>query len=921
MFRAPSADPTVEAVLAGRVLAIGGLDNLSRFTPHLHPFGQTKQTTLLAHDQSSVQSQTIGSAQCVNSIGQAYACLSPSDVQKAYNMKTIPTINDSLQNVALFELDGYLMSDIAAYETKFNLPNNNTAMLQNVLIDGFNGQPTYNGGNEEVTLDIEILIGIAPYSINKLYVYEAPNSLAGWIDEWNKIANDNTSKVISCSWGIVEYAAKTMFPIETFDQQVFQKMAAQGQEVFVASGDCGAYEDCSSATLSTDEPSSQPYVTGVGISALSVNADGTYKSEAASIYSGGGISQYNIIPSYQRAMASQALSASKVSQTMRNVPDVSLTADPAISPHAFFITVSKGTSGKWVGYGGSSISAPIWAAWMAQVNQGRVHSNQAIIGFLNPSLYMIANSNKYSTDFHQITTGNNGYYLGSGYPAQPGLNLATGLGSLNAANLYSDLVGAAGVPAPPTTVTASAGNGQATISFSGASANGSAITQYTVTSSTGGKTATGTASPITVTGLTNGSAYTFTVTATNSIGTSVASAASNSVIPVGLPSPPTIVTASAGNAQATISFSGALANGSAITQYTVTSSTGGRIATGTMSPITVTGLTNGTAYTFSVKATNGVGMSVASAASNSVTPQAPVAPPAVPTILSAMPGNNQVALTWSVSATATSYNVRRTSSSGTVIISVASPSNQTNSSSISYTDTGVTNNIIYTYAVAAVNSSNLSSAYSNQWAVEPFAPAVVPTNLAAQEVLGQISLTWQGDSRMGVSGYSGWYHVLRTQAGGVMKDLGYTTTNKIIDGAVLAGVAYSYTVNTYINVYGVGNNSAYSAPLTFTPFAAPSGVTITGYSNGQVSLSWKAVVGATSYNVSRSTVNSSIGFVKIANVPSPANQNSTTIITYTNTGLNNSITYYYEVSAVNSSLGESANTSAVGIKVSSLMKK
>ncbi|HEY5601852.1 MAG TPA: fibronectin type III domain-containing protein, partial [Gammaproteobacteria bacterium] len=160
-----------------------------------------------------------------------------------------------------------------------------------------------------------------------------------------------------------------------------------------------------------------------------------------------------------------------------------------------------------------------------------------------------------------------------------------------------------------------------------------AITGYTVTSSPGGLTGTGASSPITVTGLTNGTAYTFTVTATNSAGTGSASAASNSVTPMTVPGAPTIGTATAGNTEATVTFTAPASNGgSAITGYTATSSPGGLTGTGASSPITVTGLTNGTAYTFTVTATNSAGTGSASAASNSVTPGPEIIAPADVTV-------------------------------------------------------------------------------------------------------------------------------------------------------------------------------------------------------------------------------------------------------------------------------------------------
>jgi uncharacterized protein (TIGR02145 family) len=182
------------------------------------------------------------------------------------------------------------------------------------------------------------------------------------------------------------------------------------------------------------------------------------------------------------------------------------------------------------------------------------------------------------------------------------------------------------VPDAPIIGTVTGGNAQASVAFTApASDGGSSITGYTATSSPGGFTGTGTVSPVTVTGLTNGTVYTFAVTATNANGTSPASSASISVTPSTVPGAPTIGTAIAGNTQATITFTAPASNGgSAITGYTVTSNPGGFTATGNASPITVTGLTNGTPYTFTVTATNASGIGPASSASNSVTPFVPV---------------------------------------------------------------------------------------------------------------------------------------------------------------------------------------------------------------------------------------------------------------------------------------------------------
>lgn len=182
--------------------------------------------------------------------------------------------------------------------------------------------------------------------------------------------------------------------------------------------------------------------------------------------------------------------------------------------------------------------------------------------------------------------------------------------------------GAVAPPGAPTAVKATPGNAQATVTFTPPASNGgSSITSYTATAYPDGKTATKDSIPITVTGLTNGTSYTFTVTATNPVGTSAPSTPSDSVKP-GTPSTPTAVNAKAGNAQAMVTFTLPDPNGSPITSYTVTSSSNGKTTqtdkfdAALPLPLTVTGLTNGKSYTFTVTATNANGTSIASSPSD-----------------------------------------------------------------------------------------------------------------------------------------------------------------------------------------------------------------------------------------------------------------------------------------------------------------
>ena len=185
------------------------------------------------------------------------------------------------------------------------------------------------------------------------------------------------------------------------------------------------------------------------------------------------------------------------------------------------------------------------------------------------------------------------------------------------------------VPGAPTAVSAVAGNAQAVVSFTAPANNGgSDITSYTVTSSPGNITASGAASPITVTGLTNGTAYTFTVRATNSVGLGTASSPSNSITPSSPPSAPSGVTATAKSLSALVSWTQPANGGSAITSYTITPYQGASPVSASITTVQgaantsgyVYGLANGTAYTFTVTATNAIGTSSASAASSSITP-------------------------------------------------------------------------------------------------------------------------------------------------------------------------------------------------------------------------------------------------------------------------------------------------------------
>jgi hypothetical protein len=328
----------------------------------------------------------------------------------------------------------------------------------------------------------------------------------------------------------------------------------------------------------------------------------------------------------------------------------------------------------------------------------------------------------------------------------PVIGLALGnSGEIFAAGEFSTIGGqsryqvaalAAGVPDsqppdPPTDVNATAaGTQKVTVSFTiPVSDGGSPILTYKVIPSHGNVTASGTSSPITLNGLNAGFSYSFTVTATNAAGTSLASVASNSVLVTGLPDPPTIGNATAGNSAAQVSFSAPdNTGGLAINAYTITSSPGGITASGPISPIDVPNLINGTDYTFTVTATNDAGTSIASAASNHVTP---ATLPGAPTIGVASAGNGQA----TVRFTAPESNGGSAITAYTVTASTGGFGTTGSVSPIVVK--GLTNGTAYTFHVTATNNSVGTGPASGE--SNSVTPSASLANLTSRFFIGDVT--------------------------------------------------------------------------------------------------------------------------------------------------------------------------------------
>ncbi len=416
LYRAPDALPAVPSALAVRLSGVVGLSDAA--VRHRH----------------AVPRQPQGRANASTGTGPQGG-FSPSDIKAAYDLSAVSP-NGSGQTLALFELDGYNASDINAYERQFSLPN---VTLQPILLDGFSGQAGTD--SDEVTLDIELGIALAP-KLSKVLVYETQNTDAGTIDGYARIADDNIAKQVSSSWGLDEQ--ETDSSLLQSEHDIFEKMAAQGQTIYAAAGDSGAYDSGNvSDGLRVDDPASQPYVCGVGATSLTTRSvGGAYESETTwntgSVQNGaggGGVSSVWPIPSWQQGAVSEATLGLT---TMRNVPDVSLNADPDVG-YAVYI------GGQWQVYGGASCATPLWAGFTALVNQQRVAAGKAVLGQAAPVLYPILTNGRYNQDFHDIADGSNNLH----YPAVSGYDDATGLGSFNGAYLLGELTGVNQTVNPP----------------------------------------------------------------------------------------------------------------------------------------------------------------------------------------------------------------------------------------------------------------------------------------------------------------------------------------------------------------------------------------------------------------------------------------------------------------------------------------
>ena len=499
-----------------------------------------------------------------------------------------------------------------------------------------------------------------------------------------------------------------------------------------------------------------------------------------------------------------------------------------------------------------------------------------------------------------VAGGGGGSSLASAYLGSAAIAVLPGTGGVQLPGLVAS-DGATGsvtltfdglaVPGTPTGVSATPGNGQASVSFTApASDGGSPITSYTVTSSPGGLTATCPGSPCVVTGLSNGTSYTFTVHATNANGDSPESTSSAAVTPATPPGAPTGASATAGDGQASVSFTAPASNGgSAVTSYTVTSSPGGLTATCPGSPCVVTGLTNGTSYTFTVHATNANGDSPESAASAAVTP---VSVPGAPTGVSADPGDGQASVSFTAPADSgglpiTSYTVT-SSPGGLTATCPGSPC----------VVSGLTDGTSYTFTVHATNSEGDSAESGASAAVTPASLPGAPTGVSASAGNAQATVSFTAPASDGGATITG--YTVTASPGGI------TATcpgSPCVVSGLTGGTSYTFTVHATNDIGDSPESAASSAVIPVGPPAKPSGVVYTpGDAQIGVSFAVPADGGSTITGYQVST-DGGLSWTTLTTTVTGGT------VTGTVTGLTNGTTYQVQVRAVNVNGESAASTS------------
>jgi hypothetical protein len=473
--------------VAGAVAGVVGLDDLTQSGPVslVHRTGVTDRAEA-DHSPTTTDSGQLAPHACAaaQADGAGSGVFTDDALAALYGADGLyqSGADGNGQTIAVYELEPFAPSDIAAFDTCYFGATEAAAMsarLHVIPVDG--GQPAGIGVLGEAALDIENVSALAPGA--QIDVYEAPNTTAGSLDEFSRIIADDSASVISTSVGLCEAAMQSGEPgVQAIENILFEQAAAQGQTVVSAAGDDGS-SDCGvegkravAPSLSVDDPASQPFVLGVGgtsVSSGSAPVESVWNGGPLGGGGGGGISKSWEAPPWQVDSGvpgfanptvvtaaedhPDAQFCSGQAGTCREVPDVSAAADPA----AGAITVYY--NGQWTADGGTSSAAPLWAAMLIDTESTMAcragQPTGSRLGFAVPLLYAVAgNPVTYAASFNDITTGTNSIVASTAglYPATVGYDMASGLGTPRwtgpdgTAGLAAALCSLAGDPGSPT---------------------------------------------------------------------------------------------------------------------------------------------------------------------------------------------------------------------------------------------------------------------------------------------------------------------------------------------------------------------------------------------------------------------------------------------------------------------------------------
>jgi subtilase family serine protease len=348
-FYSASIKPAVPAEIASKVSGVIGLTAGK-------PLAQQSKIAKVLGENPTVRSDKMRADTAGGTgPGGTYSC---ADLRQIYGIPNWGVLEKGMI-VAVFEQGYYRPSDVEKYVRKFGLGKGAKQTAFSVDQSPIDLEPAVEA---EDVLDIDMLVGMNPEIAEvKVFIddYQYDPFSVAMVDAFQAIADDGTPQIVSVSYG--EDEGYFGSDAENAENTVLQQLAIEGITVLASSGDGGAFGDGYNYPYNVSEPSSNPYVTGVGGTSLFTGPHEAYYGETAWIGTGGGISSFWSLPVYQFRVVPNV--NNEASQTYRNVPDVGAVGDPLTG-----VGIYVKDDGGWIQIGGTSLSCPVWAGFLSTVN-------------------------------------------------------------------------------------------------------------------------------------------------------------------------------------------------------------------------------------------------------------------------------------------------------------------------------------------------------------------------------------------------------------------------------------------------------------------------------------------------------------------------------------------------------------------------